>query len=112
MPSKAAFLRGILACIFCLVPISYALAGDVKLVSDTLDSVCRVEVTWGPNAPDGTPIEHHSDVPRNWSITKPAKLCYRRASSPDNCDSGMTQWNTRWRCAANAGSGVEALSLQ
>ncbi len=112
MLNKTAFLRGIFACVVTLCSIAYALAGDVKLVSDTLDSVCRVHITSGPNAPDGTPVEHYSDVQRNWSITKPDRLCYRRASTPDNCDSGMTQWNTRWRCAANASSGTEELSLQ
>ena len=92
--------------------ITNASAGDVKLVSDTLDSVCRVEITWGPDAPNGTPVEFYSDVPRNWSITKPDQLCYRRPSTPDNCDSGMTQWKTQWSCAAKAGSGVEELSLK
>ena len=89
-----------------------ALAGEVKLVSDTWDSVCRVEVTWGPGAPEGTPVEQHIDVSRNWSVTKPERLCYRRASTPENCDSGMTQWNTRWQCADNAGTGPAELSLK
>lgn len=112
MLNKTAFLRGIFACVVTLCSIACALAGDVKLVSDTLDSVCRVEITWGPNAPDGTPVEQFLEVERNWSISKPGRLCYRRASTPENCDSGMTQWNTRWRCAENANSGTEELSLQ
>lgn len=112
MPTTTAFLPGIFACILTLGAIADALAGDVKLVSDNWDSVCRVEITWGPNAPDGTPVEYYSDVPRNWSITKPDRLCYRRASTPDNCDSGMTQWKTQWKCAAKAGSGTEELFLQ
>lgn len=89
-----------------------ALAGDVRLVSDRMDTVCRVEVTWGAGAPDGTPVEFHTDVPKDWSITRPGPLCYRRASTPDNCESGMTQWNTQWRCAAGSGAGVEELSLR
>ena len=112
MLKKTEFVPGIFACMLTIGPIAHALAGDVKLVSDTLDSVCRVEITWGPDAPDGTPVEFYSDVPRNWSITKPDKLCYRRPSTPDNCDSGMTQWKTQWSCAAKAGSGVEELSLK
>ncbi len=112
MLKKADFLPGTFACILTLGSIAYASAGDVKLVSDSWDSVCRVEITWGPNAPDGTPVEYYSDVPRNWSITKPDRLCYRRASTPDNCDSGMTQWNTQWRCAAKTSSGIEEFSLQ
>jgi hypothetical protein len=112
MLKKAAFLPELLACTLALVFSASALAGDVKLVSDAWDSVCRVDITWGPGAPNGTPVEHYSDVSRNWSITKPDRLCYRRASAPDNCESGMTQWNTQWRCAAKADSGVEELSLQ
>jgi hypothetical protein len=112
MLNKTALLGGIFTCVVTLCSVAHALAGDVKLVSDTLDSVCRVEVTWGANAPDGTPVEQFLEVERNWSISKPDRLCYRRASTPDNCDSGMTQWNTRWRCADNANSGTEELSLQ
>jgi len=112
MLQKIEFLPGMFACILALGSIANAFAGDVKLVSDTLDSVCRVEITWGPDAPSGTPVEFHSDVPKNWSITKPERLCYRRSSTPDNCDSGMTQWNTQWKCAAKPDSGIEELSLQ
>lgn len=111
MLKKTAFLPAIFACILTLSSVPYALAGDVKLVSG-LDSVCRVEITWGPNAPDGTPVEFYSDVPKNWSITKPDRLCYRRALDPSNCESGMTQWNTRWKCAAITTSGIEEFSLQ
>lgn len=112
MLKQSEFLPGIFACILTLGSIASALAGDVKLVSDTWDSVCRVEITSGPDAPEGTPLETYSDVPRNWSITKPDKLCYRRPSTPDNCDSGMTQWKTQWTCTTNAGSGIEELSLK
>lgn len=87
-------------------------AGDVKLVSDTLDSICSVEVTWGPEAPNDTPVEYHSDVAKGWSITKPGPLCYRRPSTPDNCESGMTQWKTPWRCAKGEATGGEELSLK
>jgi hypothetical protein len=88
-----------------------ASAGEVKLVSDTLDMICRVEVTSGPDAPNG-PVETHTDVGKGWSITRPDKLCYRRASTPDNCDSGMTQWNTQWKCATKADSGIQELPLE
>lgn len=106
------FRSGIFACLLISGSITLAAAGDVKLVSDNWDSICRVEITWGPNAPNGTPVEFHADVPRNWSITKPDRLCYRRASAPDNCDSGMTQWNTQWVCVAKTDSGVEEASLK
>ena len=105
------FLSGISVCTLALGFMANAPAGDVKLVSDTWDNVCLVEITWGPDAPNGPP-EIHSDVPRNWSITKPDKLCYRRPSTADNCDSGMTQWKTQWKCASRTGEGVEEFSLQ
>jgi hypothetical protein len=106
------FLSGVLACMVMLGFAANARAGDVKLVSDTFDSVCGVEIAWGPDAPNGTLVEFHTDVPRNWSVTKPGRLCYRRASTPDNCDSGMTQWKTQWKCAASTSSNLEEFSLQ
>ena len=112
MLKTTAFLSGVFTCILALGSIACATAGDVKLMSGNWDSVCRVEISWGPNAPDGTPVEFHTDVPKNWSITKPDRLCYRRALDPGNCESGMTQWNTQWKCAANTGSVIEELSLQ
>ena len=112
MLKKIDLLPWLFACIFAPDFMASASAGDVKLVSDTWDSVCGVEITWGPDAPNGTSVEFHSDVPKNWSITKPERLCYRRASTPDNCDSGMTQWKTQWKCAAKADPGIEEFSLQ
>ena len=112
MLKKSAFLYGIFSIVLTLLSIASTVAGDVKLVSDTWDSVCMVEVTWGENAPEGTPLEQYPDVQRNWTITKPDRLCYRRPSTPDNCDSGMTQWKTKWSCAVKAGPGVEELSLK
>ncbi len=112
MLKKTEFLTGIFACLLALGSVAHALAGEVRLVSDTLDNVCAVDITWGPDAPNGTPIEVHADVPKNWSITKPDRLCYRRPSTPDNCDSGMTQWKTQWKCAESRGAAVEELSLR
>jgi hypothetical protein len=111
MLKKTKLLLGIFASIAALGAMVPAAAGEVKLVSDTIDMVCRVEITSGPDAPNGS-VETYNDVAMGWSITKPDKLCYRRASTPDNCDSGMTQWNTQWKCAAKAGSGVVELSLK
>jgi len=111
MLKKTEFLPGIIACMLILGPMAHAVAGDVKLVSDTWDNVCGVEITSGPDAPNGT-AEVHTDVPKGWSVTRPDRLCYRRASSPDNCDSGMTQWKTQWKCAASTGSATEELSLK
>ena len=111
MLKKTRLFPGIFACMLALDFIAQASAGEVKLVSDTMDMICRVEVTSGPDAPNA-PVETYTDVKKDWSITKPDKLCYRRASTPDNCDSGMTQWNTQWKCAEKADSGIEELSLK
>ena len=82
MLNKTEFLPGIFACILTLGPIAYALAGDVNLVSDSWDSVCRVEITWGPNAPNGTPVETYFDVRRDWSITKPGQALLSPCKHP------------------------------
>ena len=111
MPKKTQWFPDIFACMLALGAIAPTAAGEVKLVSDSIDMICRVEVTSGPDAPNGS-VETYNDVAMGWSITKPEKLCYRRASTPDNCDSGMTQWNTQWKCAATADSGVVELSLK
>jgi len=104
-------LPGIFACTLALSPISPAAGGEVRLVSDTIDVVCRVEVVTDPDTPNAK-VETYTDVAKGWSITKPEKLCYRRASTPDNCESGMTQWNTQWKCAEKPDSGVVELSLK
>ena len=111
MLKKTQLFPGTFACMLALGPIAPAAAGEVKLVSDTIDMICRVEVTSGPDAPNAR-VETYTDVAMGWSITKAEKLCYRRASTPDNCDSGMTQWNTQWKCAGKADSGVVELSLK
>ncbi|MBX9963917.1 MAG: hypothetical protein K2Y35_12720 [Burkholderiales bacterium] len=112
MCSKTIVTRALLASVLVAGAMTHAFGGDVKLISDHWDNVCGVEVTWGPDAPNDTPVEFHTDVSKGWSVTKPGRLCYRRASTPDNCESGMTQWKTQWRCAASTGSGTEELSLK
>ena len=109
--TKTRFFLGIVAGLLALGSTAQASSGEVKLVSGTFDEICRVEVTSGPDAPNA-PVETHVDVKKGWSITKQGKLCYRRASTVDNCDSGMTQWNTQWKCAEKADSGIEELSLE
>jgi hypothetical protein len=108
-------MRRIAPCLIALAGLSLAFpaaAGDVRLVSDTFELVCSVEVSVGPDAPDDTKSEFHTDVRKGWSITKPGKLCYRRPSTPDNCESGMTQWRTKWMCAESTGEGTVELSVK
>ena len=104
-------LSGLLGCTLAMTCLADAAAGEVRLVSDTMEKVCRVEVASGSDAPNGA-VETFVDVEKGWSITKRDKLCYRRASTPDNCDSGMTQWNTRWKCVDRTDAGVEEMSLE
>jgi hypothetical protein len=111
MLKNSGLFPGIVPLVVSLAFIARASAGEIRLVSDTMDMICRVEVTSGHDAPNA-PVETHTDVRKDWSITRPDKLCYRRASTPENCDSGMTQWNTQWQCAAKADSGIEELSLK
>jgi hypothetical protein len=111
MLSKTKWFPDIFASMLALGTIAPAVAGEVRLVSDIIEMICRVEITSGPDAPNGS-VETYNDVAMGWSITKQDKLCYRRASTPDNCDSGMTQWNTQWKCVANADSVVVELSLK
>jgi hypothetical protein len=111
MLKKTKLFPGIFTCLLALGSMARAAAGEVMLVSDTIDVICRVEVTSEPDASNAK-VETYTDVVMGWSITRPEKLCYRRASTPDNCDSGMTQWNTQWKCAEKKDSGVVELSLK
>ena len=111
MLKKTKLLPGIFVCMLALGAIAPSVAGEVKLVSDTIDMICRVEVTSDSNDPNAK-IETYTDVAIGWSITKSEKLCYRRASTPDNCESGMTQWNTQWKCTQKSDSGVTVVSLK
>ena len=85
MLKKIKLIPGIFVCMLAVGPIAASVAGEVKLVSDTIDVICRVDVTSDLNDPNAK-IETYTDVAIGWSITKPEKLCYRRASTPNICD--------------------------
>jgi len=68
-----------------VVPVS---AGSIKLISDTWDNICKVEVISGKNAPQEGPPEPFSNVPRSWEITRSDRLCIgealtHRIATPD-----------------------------
>ena len=86
---------------------SVAVAGSVKLISDDWDSICKVQITSGFNAPD-TSIETFTNRKKGWSITRSDKLCYRRSGSPNNCGSGYTAWS----CMSQTTSGTSSFSLR
>jgi hypothetical protein len=84
-----------------------AAAGNVRLVSDTWDNICKVEIKWGMNAPQEGPGETFNNVPRDWSVTKADRICYRRSGDPAICSS---QW-TPWSCCTHLISGTDDCSL-
>lgn len=84
-----------------------AQAGNVKLVSDTWDNICKVEVMWGLNAPQEGRRQSFSNVQKGWSITKADRICYRRSGDPRNCSSQMTAWT----CCSQLISGTDECSL-
>ncbi len=90
----------------CVLAIS-AKAGNVKLVSDTWDSICKVEVAWGMNAPQKGSSQSFSSVKKEWSITKADRICYRRPGDPRNCNSQLTAWT----CCSHLISGTDKCSL-
>jgi hypothetical protein len=78
MLKKTRLFPGIFACMLALDSIAHASAGESSGVH-TMDIICvEVARTRCPNAP----VETYTDVRKDWSITKPDKLCYRRASTP------------------------------
>lgn len=82
-------------------------AGNVRLVSDTWDNICKVEVKWGMNAPERGNSQTFSDVQKGWELIKADRLCYRRSGDPGNCDSQMTLWT----CCTHLISGTDDCSL-
>ncbi len=96
----------VVAWAFSIVTIGEAFAGQVKLVSDTWDNICKVQVTGGMNAPN-TSIRTFRNVRRGWSATRTDKLCYRRSGRPRDCGSGYTNWH----CASQMISGTYIYSL-
>ena len=85
-----------------------ALAGQVRLVSDTWGFICRVQVVAGMNAPDRGANRSYRNVEEGWSITERDRLCYRRSADPMRCDSGFTEW----RCNSHTISGTDEFSLR
>jgi hypothetical protein len=78
MMEKTRLFFAVFVCAVALDPLAQAAAGEVKLVSDTIDMICRVEVTSGADAPEG-PVETHTDVIPNGNAPR------RPALVPKNC---------------------------
>jgi hypothetical protein len=84
-----------------------ASAGSIRLISDTWDNICKVEVISGRNAPQEGQTEAFTNRSRNWEITRSDRLCYRRSANPSDCGSGWTDW----RCDEELLDKVDTFSL-
>jgi hypothetical protein len=83
-------------------------AGNINLVSDTWDNICKVEVMTGLNAPGKGQVQPFSNVSKGWHIVGVDRICYRRSGNPTDCRSALSQWN----CSSNPISGTAtSLSL-
>ncbi len=93
--------------IFLYLPVQ-AQAGEVRLVSDTWDYICKVDLVFGINAPQSGKKRSFNDVPYGFSIQGTDRICYRRSADPDNCGSGLGPWN----CKAKLTSGTKEFSIR
>lgn len=82
------------------------LAGQVRLVNNTWDSVCWVDIASGLDAPN-TPYRRQSPVPPGVVATVTDRLCYRRPGNPSDCNSPATNWN----CASQIVGGIYDFDL-
>jgi hypothetical protein len=94
--------------IVLLLTAAPALAGNVRLVSDTWDNIPKVEVVSGSNAPQQGTTESFADVQKGWNITRPERICYRRSSNPSDANSGLNDWT----CGTELLDKTSDLSLQ
>ena len=89
-----------------MLSISHGYAGKVRLKSDSFDTICQLQVTVGPQAPNGS-VEDIENVKKGWSRTGDRRICYRRSSDPEECGK-LTNWN----CCSNPGGGTTSCSIR
>ena len=82
-------------------------AGPIILENNASPNVCEVEVTVGPNAPEG-PVQKFGDLEYNWrQVFDTNRLCYRVSEPPETCTGTWTDW----RCGdAPAGESLCAMN--
>ena len=87
---------------------SMAIAGEVRLESDTWDHIPVVEFCTGLNAPQQC-VRYDTvyDVNRGYVYSAQDKVCYRRSSDPHNANSVLNNWT----CANQVTSGAYTYSL-
>lgn len=81
--------------------------GTIILESDTWDSICKVEIVKGMNAPNRGPRSSYSNVKKGRTFSASDRICYRRSGRPRDCGSSMTQWT----CCSHLISGSDTCSL-
>lgn len=81
--------------------------GTIILESDTWDSICKVEIVKGMNAPNRGPRSSYSNVKKGRTFSASDRICYRRSGRPRDCGSSMTQWT----CCSHLISGTDTCSL-
>jgi len=89
-----------------LVLTTASFAGTVKLESPNLDNICKVQVTTGNNPPNKS-LNTYSNVNKGFTVSGEDRLCYRRSSKPQECNSRYTEWT----CKSNTSSGTSVLKL-
>lgn len=89
----------VLVAALSLIPTGAALAGPIILENNAGPNVCEVQVSVGPDAPNG-PIQTFGGLDFNWRQEIDAdRLCYRVSVPPENCSGSFTDW----RCCEAAG---------
>ena len=82
-------------------------AGSVRLVNNYYNTICKVEVIKGINAPQTGSPESYSNVAKGVVTSAEGRLCFRRSADPANCASPLTEW----RCADKGTSGTLEFNL-
>jgi len=97
-----------------LISSSLSIAGEIKLISETWDFICEVEVATGlgaPESPDETfeisAVNTDSFYKDGIIFTGADRLCYRRSSSVEDCYSPMNERS----CYTNMTEVVDLLNI-
>lgn len=83
-------------------------AGEVEIVSDYWDNICKVQIVAGKDAPEQGFTTNLTNVQKGFSTIRNDRACYRRSNDPDNCDSGLTVWT----CQNQTISGKSTLDIR
>lgn len=79
--------------VICLLTAGAATAGPVRIISDQLDYICKLEVMDASGVVSREDIRTHKGVRRGWETAGTDKLCFRRPKYADDCDSKWSSWS-------------------